>query len=110
MLVLGVFERGGFSGAHIGLIGVGWALAAAVCAACYFLMSPAVAATAGLIVGAAAVAALGLSGVMPPTFTTNDAVVAGLTTSWLVQPRFASSRPVRGDVRCASEASSYSSG
>src|SRR6476659_7799393 len=32
MLVLGVFERGGFSGAHINLIGVGWALAAAVCA------------------------------------------------------------------------------
>src|SRR6476659_207881 len=32
MLVLNVFERGGFSGAHINLIGVGWALAAAVCA------------------------------------------------------------------------------
>ena len=90
MLVLNVF-----SGAHINLIGVGWALAAAVCAACYFLMSSSVAtdgdglnsitlATAGLIVGALAVAGLGATGVMPLTFTTNDAVVAGWTTSWLV--------------------------
>jgi drug/metabolite transporter (DMT)-like permease len=90
MLVLNVF-----SGAHINLIGVGWALAAAVCAACYFVMSSSVSAdgdglnsitlaTAGLIVGSAAVAALGATGVLPLTFTTNDAVVAGLTTSWLV--------------------------
>jgi len=90
MLVLNVF-----SGAHINLIGVGWALAAAVCAACYFLMSSSVTtdgdglnsitlATAGLIVGAAAVATLGVSGLMPLTFATNDAVVAGFTTSWLV--------------------------
>src|ERR1700676_3835132 len=90
MLVLNVF-----SGAHINLIGVGWALAAAVCAACYFLMSDEVAAdgdglnsitlaTAGLVVGAAAVGLLGATGVMPVTFTTNDAVVAGLTTSWAV--------------------------
>ena len=34
MLVLNVF-----SGAHINLVGVGWGLAAAVCAACYFVMS-----------------------------------------------------------------------
>ena len=90
MLVLNVF-----SGAHINLIGVGWALAAAVCAACYFVMSDSVAAdgsglnsitlaTGGLIVAAAAVALLGVAGVMPLTFTTNDAVVAGLTTSWVV--------------------------
>jgi len=90
MLVLNVF-----SGAHINVIGVGWALAAAVCAACYFMMSDAVdadgdglnsvtLATAGLIVGTAAVAALGATGVMPLTFTTNDAVVAGWTTSWVV--------------------------
>ena len=95
MLVLGIFERGGLSGAHINLIGVGWALAAAVCAACYFVMSSSVAtdgdglnpvtlATAGLIVGAAAVAALGVTGVMPLTFNTNDTVIAGMTTSWLV--------------------------
>jgi drug/metabolite transporter (DMT)-like permease len=90
MLVLNVF-----AGAHINLVGVSWALAAAVCAACYFLMSSSVAAdgdglnsitlaTAGLIVGAAAVAALGATGAMPLTFTTNEAVVAGWTTSWLV--------------------------
>jgi drug/metabolite transporter (DMT)-like permease len=95
MLVLGIFERGGLSGSHINLIGVGWALAAAVCAACYFVMSSSVAtdgdglnpvtlATAGLIVGAAAVAVLGVTGVMPLTFNTNDTVVAGMTTSWLV--------------------------
>ena len=34
MLVLNVF-----SGAHINIIGVGWGLAAAICAACYFVMS-----------------------------------------------------------------------
>jgi drug/metabolite transporter (DMT)-like permease len=90
MLVLNVF-----SGAHINMIGVGWALAAAVCAACYFLMSSSVTtdgdglnsitlATAGLIVGAAAVATLGVSGLMPLTFTKTDAVIAGFTTSWLV--------------------------
>jgi drug/metabolite transporter (DMT)-like permease len=95
MLVLGIFEAGGFSVTHINLIGVGWALAAAVCAACYFMMSDEVAAdgdglnsitlaTGGLIVGAAAVAALGATGLMPFTFTTNDVVVAGLTTSWVV--------------------------
>ena len=95
MLVLGIFEAGGFSVTHINLIGVGWALAAAVCAACYFMMSDEVAAdgdglnsitlaTGGLIVGAGAVAALGATGLMPFTFTTNDAVVAGFTTSWVL--------------------------
>lgn len=90
MLVLNVF-----SGAHINMVGVGWGLAAAVCAACYFVMSDEVSAdgdglnsitlaTAGLIVGAAAVTLLGVSGVMPLRFTANDAVVAGWTTSWLV--------------------------
>jgi drug/metabolite transporter (DMT)-like permease len=90
MLVLNVF-----SGAHINLVGVGWALAAAVCAACYFVMSDEVTAdgsglnsitlaAGGLVVGAVAVALLGLSGVMPLTFTTNDAVIAGWTTSWVI--------------------------
>jgi drug/metabolite transporter (DMT)-like permease len=90
MLVLNVF-----SGAHINVIGVGWGLAAAVCAACYFLMSdsvgadgeglhPITLAAGGLIVGTATVALLGGAGVLPLTFTTNDAVIAGLTTSWVV--------------------------
>ena len=87
-----------FSGAHINLIGVGWGLAAAVCAACYFVMSanvsngsadsegvnPITLAAAGLVVGAAAVTLLGVVGIMPLTFTTNDTVIAGWTTSWVV--------------------------
>lgn len=90
MLVLDVF-----SGAQINLIGVGWGLAAAVCAACYFMMSDSVSteqgglnsitlAAAGLIVGAVAVALLGVSNLLPLTFTANDTVVAGMTTSWVV--------------------------
>ncbi|WP_018601776.1 DMT family transporter [Mycobacterium sp. 155] len=90
MLVLNVF-----SGAHINIIGVAWALAAAVCAVCYFVMSnnvstdgdglnPISLASGGLIVGATAVALLGVTGVMPLTFTTNPVVIAGFTTSWLV--------------------------
>src|SRR6476661_8478307 len=39
MLVLGLFGPGGLAAAHINLVGVGWGLAAAVCAACYFMMS-----------------------------------------------------------------------
>jgi drug/metabolite transporter (DMT)-like permease len=87
-----------FSGARIDMVGVAWALAAAVCAASYFMMSDEVSAngaeegglssiplaTGGLIVGAVAVALLGVSGVMPLTFTSNDTVVAGMSTSWLV--------------------------
>ncbi|CDP84929.1 MULTISPECIES: EamA family transporter [Mycolicibacterium] len=84
-----------FSGAHINLIGVSWGLAAAVCAACYFMMSnqastdgdglsPISLATGGLIVGTAAVALLGVTGVMPLTFTTNPVTLAGHTTAWLV--------------------------
>ncbi len=134
MLVLDVF-----AGAHINGIGVAWGLAAAVCAACYFVMSDAVSAdgdegslnsitlaTGGLIVGAAATAMVGVTGVMPFRFTANDTVVAGFTVSWVVpvialaviptaiayslgimgiarlRPRFASLvGPVRGDVRGA---------
>ena len=103
MLVLGVVGPHGVSGADINLVGVGFGLAAAVCAACYFLWSdtsrttktdpgagdaaplhPITLAAAGLIVGAAAVAALGATGVMPLAFTANDAVIARMTTSWIV--------------------------
>ncbi|MCU1695580.1 MAG: EamA family transporter [Mycobacterium sp.] len=90
MLVLDVF-----SGAHINLVGIAWASAAAICAACYFVMSDEVTAdgtglnsitlaAGGLIVGSVAVALLGLTGVLPLTFATHDAVVAGWTTSWVV--------------------------
>ncbi|MCW2518477.1 MAG: rane protein [Mycobacterium sp.] len=93
MLVLNVF-----SGTHINLTGVAWGLAAAICAACYFMMSDEVSAdstaegslnsvtlaASGLVVGAISVGLLGVSGVMPLTFTTRDTVVAGVTTSWIV--------------------------
>jgi drug/metabolite transporter (DMT)-like permease len=84
-----------FSGAHINAVGVAWALGATVCAACYFVASdrasadgdglhPLTLAAGGLVVGAAAVALLGASRVLPVTFTANDTVVAGHTTSFLV--------------------------
>lgn len=93
MLVLNVFAA-----AHINVVGVGWALAAAVCAACYFIMSakvgaddsqdgefnPITLATGGLVIGAITAALLGVSGVAPMTFTANDAVIGGWTTSWVV--------------------------
>jgi drug/metabolite transporter (DMT)-like permease len=80
-----------FSGARISGVGVAWALTATVCAACYFVLSgrasadedglhPITLAAGGLIVGAAAVAALGVSSVLPMTFTANNTVIAGLTT------------------------------
>ncbi|PJK22217.1 EamA family transporter [Mycolicibacterium goodii] len=90
MLVLDVFR-----GAHINLVGVGFGLAAALCAACYFMMSnkvggddgdlhPYSLAAGGLIVGAATVAAIGASGIMPMTFATNPVKIAGFSLSWVV--------------------------
>jgi drug/metabolite transporter (DMT)-like permease len=84
-----------FSGAHINTVGVAWALGAAVCAACYFVLSdrasangqglnPLTLAAGGLVVGAAAVALLGLTGILPMVFTAHDTVVAGHTTSVVV--------------------------
>ncbi len=84
-----------FSDTHIDTVGVAWALAAAFCAACYFLLSDRVTAdgsglnsvtlaAGGLVVGTAAVATLGAGGVLPLTFTTHDTVVAGHTTAFLV--------------------------
>ena len=81
--------------ADVNAVGVAWALAAAICAACYFMMSDEVTAdgsglssitlsAGGLVVGAVAVGLLGVSGVMPLTFTANDAAVAGLTVPWWV--------------------------
>ena len=91
MLVLNVVS----GAANVNAVGVAWGLAAAICAACYFMMSDEVTAdgsglssitlsAGGLVVGAVAVGLLGLSGVMPLTFTANDAVVAGLTVPWWV--------------------------
>ena len=98
-LVLGILGPGGLAEPEINFVGVGWGLAAAVCAACYFLMSdkvgkqgpdgrsglhPITLAAAGLVVGTVAVGLLGISGAMPLTFTAADTVIAGATTSWLV--------------------------
>ncbi|MGZ6780404.1 MAG: EamA family transporter, partial [Mycobacterium sp.] len=92
MLVLDVF-----AGAHINAAGVAWGLAAAVCAASYFMMSDEVSAdgdegslnsitlaAGGLVVGALATATLGFTGVMPLAFATNNTLLAGLTMSWVV--------------------------
>jgi drug/metabolite transporter (DMT)-like permease len=84
-----------FSGARIDAIGVAWALGAAVCAACYFLLSgrvatdgtglkPVTLAAGGLVVAAAAVGALGVAGVLPLAFTSHNTVVAGQTTSFVL--------------------------
>lgn len=89
-LVLDVFH-----GARADAVGVAWGLGAAVCAVCYFMMSDTVTAdgsglhaitlaAGSLVVATVAVAALGMSGVMPMRFTANDAVVAGATLPWYV--------------------------
>jgi drug/metabolite transporter (DMT)-like permease len=89
-LVLDVFH-----GARIDAAGVAWGLGAAVCAVCYFMMSDEVTAdgsglhaltlaSGSLLVATVAVAALGMSGVMPMRFTANDAMVAGVTLPWYV--------------------------
>ena len=82
-------------GPQVDAVGVAWGLGAAVCAVCYFMMSDEVTsdgsgldsitlAAGGLVVAAPTVGLLGWSGVMPLTFTANDAVVAGVTVSWMV--------------------------
>lgn len=93
-LVLDVFSPATHQ-ASIDPVGVIWGLAAAVCAACYFVMSDNVTAdgsglnsitlaAGSLVVAAVAVALLGVSGVMPLHFTANDTAIAGVTLPWLV--------------------------
>lgn len=96
VLVLNIF---GDQDATINATGVIWGLAAAVCAVCYFMMSSKVVsdgsdnsdalnsltlATGGLLIGSAAVTAMGLTGIMPLRFTTDDTMVAGVMTPWFV--------------------------
>ena len=102
MLVLNIF--GGETN-NVDTTGVIWGLTAAVCAVFYFMMSDKVTssaesdadgaegglaaitlATGGLVVGGAAVTALGVVGIMPLTFTTNDVVIAGVTAPVFVAP------------------------
>ena len=77
-------------GVRLDPAGVLWALAAAVCLACYFLMmgaeqpehdalDPRVLACAGMTVGAVAVVAAALVGVLPVVFGGSTTVLAGAT-------------------------------
>jgi drug/metabolite transporter (DMT)-like permease len=94
VVVLGIFSgapgRGGIDAA-----GLAWAVGAAFCAACYFVLSDRVVAdgdglnsvtlaAGGLIVGAVAVGLLAAAGVLPAVFTANDTVLAGHPASFLV--------------------------
>lgn len=84
-----------FSGAQVNTTGLAWAMGATVCAACYFVLSdraaadgdglhPLTLAAGGLTVGAAAIALIGTTHVLPMTFTTNDTIVAGQAISLLI--------------------------
>ncbi|WP_394940473.1 EamA family transporter [Psychromicrobium sp. YIM B11713] len=76
----------------VDLMGVLWGLAAAVCSAFYFVMSaravdgvpPVLMIGGGLVVGAVLILVLGVLGVMPMTFSTQNVVFAGQSMSWLV--------------------------
>lgn len=80
------------SGARIDPVGVGWGLVAALGLAAYFVLSalaedalpPLVSAWAGLAVGALALGAAALVGVLPWRTATADVEFAGWSTSWLV--------------------------
>ena len=93
-LVLDIFSPA-TPGTHVSLVGVAWALGAAVCAACYFVMSDEVTAdgsglnaitlaAGSLLVAAVAIGLLGVSGVMHLRFTANDALLGGSSLPWLV--------------------------
>jgi drug/metabolite transporter (DMT)-like permease len=80
------------NGAKLSLVGVGWGLLAAVCLACYFVMSersgsdlsPVVMAGAGMATGAAAAAGVGALGVLPLTFTSVTTELRGHHLHWIV--------------------------
>ncbi len=85
-----------FSGATIHPAGVLWALGAAVCLSCYFLvlgrdadageaLDPAALATAGMVVGAVAVSTAAAAGVLPVTFgsATTTTLAGRATPTWL---------------------------
>ena len=97
MLVLNIF---GGEANNVDTTGVIWGSPPRSARSFYFMMSDRVTsgrrrrrrrrlaaitlATGGLLVGSAAVTALGVIGVMPLTFTTNDVVIAGVTAPWFV--------------------------
>ena len=81
-----------FSGADLSPVGVLWALGAMVGAATYFLISadennglpPLVLAAAGLVVGTAVLAVLGLAGVLPMRAARTTVEYAGTSVAWWV--------------------------
>jgi drug/metabolite transporter (DMT)-like permease len=74
------------------LVGVAWALVAAVCLAAFFVISaqedadlpPLVMAAGGTAVGAVVIGLAGLVGVVPIAFSAADAVLAGAAVPWVV--------------------------
>ena len=85
-----VLDIGGASSMDLG--GVLWALLAAVGLGFYFVVSakqdddlpPFVIAAGGTVVGAVVLAVAGVTGIVPMTFASADAVLAGRIVSWLV--------------------------
>lgn len=85
-----VIEVWGTAGVDLG--GVLWGLAAAVCLAAYFVISarqeedlpPLVMAAGGTTVGAAVIGLTGAIGIVPLTFATEDALLAGVAVGWWV--------------------------
>lgn len=90
--IIGVVLVLDFTGSSASWIGVGYAVGAAFCFACYFLVSsdqtitlPPLALTGlGMAVGAMAAAVLNLTRLMPAQFVFTDVAFAGMQTSWLV--------------------------
>ena len=79
------------AGATLDPVGVGWALAAMVCLAAYFVLSadsgddglpPLVLAAAGLLLGGLALVGAGLVGLVPMAASTADVAFAGRTAPW----------------------------
>ncbi|MFC3965632.1 EamA family transporter [Nocardia jiangsuensis] len=82
-----------FSGAELAWAGLAWGLGSAVCQACYFLVadraetrsSPIVFAASSMVVGAACVGLLGLTGAIAMTFSTRvSPSIAGTEVHWLL--------------------------
>jgi drug/metabolite transporter (DMT)-like permease len=85
-----VLELAGASSVDPG--GVAWGLVAAFCLGVFFVLSerqdadlpPLVMAAGGTAVGASVIAIAGLMGIVPLAFTDDQAVLAGVSVSWLV--------------------------
>jgi drug/metabolite transporter (DMT)-like permease len=86
-LVLGIFGH-----SHLDVAGVLWALGAALGLATYFVLAghgsdelpPVALASAGMAVGAVALAIAGLAGIVPLHATYGTVEIAGRTVSWLL--------------------------